>query len=302
MKPAHLFLFTFFIIASINSIPASTHIVEVYLNENIPYEIPMHPGVTLTIQFPHAIDGLNGAGFTTDTTKSFGEFLLSYTEPNHYFSLYPLVENPQLRNLNVIIQEKIYVLKPFLVPDPNQAWNVLIFKDPSTKSNEPEHPRIHKSTSPPPKKLESSSTAKIIGMIDLTKLLSQIKESMLKELLDIMPHISVSLRQNDIQAFKTHRLFLDIVSRHDQYDILVFGLRVINDSAENIILNPESFTVRCGNHVYTQVISDFQGTVKPGESAIGYFAIIGTAEGSPNYLSPNNSFQINIDPLIPSDA
>lgn len=276
-------------------------IMEVFMDETIPHEIPMHHSVTLTIQFPHIIDGLNGAGFTADATKPFGEFLVSYTEPNNYFSLYPLVENPLPRNLNIIVKGKIYVLRPYLTPDPNKAWTALIFKDPETaKDKEPPHPRIYKSTRLPTKKLETSSTAKIIGMIDMTKMLSQIKEPILKELLETMPDISVSLRQNDLQEYGTHRVFLDIVSRHDKYDILVFGVRIINDSQENIVLNPESFTVRCGNQVYTQVVSDFQGRVQPRESAIGYFAIIGTAEGSPNYLSPNNTFQVHIDVLRPS--
>lgn len=273
------------------------------MDENIPQEIPMHPSVTLTIQFPHIIDGLNGAGFTPDITKATGEFLISYTAPNNYFSLYPLVDNPLPRNLNIVVKDKIYVLRPYLVSDPDKAWTALIFEDPEKiKEQKEPHPRVHKSIVPPKRRLEPSSTARIIGMIDMTKMLSQIKEPILNELLNVMPHVSVSLRQNDFQQYQTHRIFLDIVSRHDKFDILVFGLRVINDSQEDILLNPESFTVRCGQQVYTQVVSDFQGKVFPGESAIGYFAIIGTAEGNPNYLSPNNAFQVNIDFLRPANV
>ncbi len=296
----HFLLAIVFLSLSIWRTWAHPGIMEVFMDETIPQEIPMHPSVTLTIQFPHIIDGLNGAGFTADATKPFGEFLVSYTEPNNYFSLYPLVENPLPRNLNIIVKGKIYVLRPYLVTNSNKAWTALIFKDPEIYKAETPHPKVYKSVTPPKKTFETSSAAKIIGIIDMTKMLSQIKEPILNELLNVMPHVSVSLRQNDIQEYGTHRVFLDIVVRHDKYDILVFGVRVINDSQEDIVLNPESFTVRCGDQVYTQVVSDFQGRVKPGESAIGYFAIIGTAEGSPNYLAPNNAFQVNIDALRPS--
>lgn len=300
MKMKNFYLSFLFMTSSVCAHPA---IWSTPMDENSPQEIPMHPAVTLTIQFPHIIDGLNGAGFTPDITKATGEFLISYTAPNNYFSLYPLVDNPQPRNLNIVVKDKIYVLRPYLVSDPNKAWTALIFEDPEKmKAQKEPHPRVHKSIVAPKRRLETSSTAKIIGMIDMTKMLSQVKEGTLNELLNVMPHVSVSLRQNDFQQYQTHRIFLDIVSRHDKYDILVFGVRVINDSQEDIVLNPESFTVRCAQHVYTQVVSDFQGKVSPGESAIGYFAIIGTAEGNPNYLSPNNAFQVNIDFLSPPNV
>lgn len=293
--------FLFFIISISSFLKAYPAIMKIDMNENVPLDVPMHAAVTLTIQFPYIIDGLHGAGFTPDITKAAGEFLISYTAPNNYFSLYPLSDISASRNLNVVVKNKIYVLRPYLVADPNKAWTVLIFDDPEkNKQFKEPHPRIYKNFLPPKRQLESSTTAKIIGLIDTAKMLSQVEESILNELLNVMPHISISLRKNDIQQYETHRIFLDIVLRHNKFDVLVFGLRVINISQEDIVFNPESFTVRCGEYVYPQVISDFQGKVKPGESAIGYFAIIGTSEGSPNFLSPNNEFRINIDYLNPN--
>jgi len=295
------FLLVIFLISS--SAWPHSGIVKVAMDENTLQEIPMHVSVTLTIQFPYVIDGLNGAGFTPDITKAAGEFLISYTAPNNYFSLYPLVDHPLPRNLNIIVKDKIYVLRPYLVSDPDKAWTALIFEDTQKDKEKTEpHPRVYKSIVVPKGKLVASSAAKIIGIIDMTKMLSQVKEPILNELLNVMPDVSVSLRQNDFQEYDTHRVFLDIVLRHGKYDILVFGVRVINDSQEEIIFNPESFTVRCGEQVFTQVISDFQGKVQPGESAIGYFAIVGSAEGYPNYLSPNNQFRVSIDLLNPSNV
>ena len=281
----------------------SSGALKVLMDENAPQGVPMHPAVTLTIKFPYEIDGIHGAGFTPDITKASGEYLISYTAPNNYFSLYPLVMNPEPRNLNVVVKDKIYILRPYMVSNPDKAWNALVFEDPEVKKRESEpHPRVHKSFAAPKKQLQSSSTAKIVGMIDTTKLLSQVKESVLNELLGVMPHIKVSLRQNDFKDYGTHRVFLDIVARNNKYDILVFGLRVVNDSKGDILFNPESFTVRCSDQVHTQVVSDFQGRVASGESAVGYFAIIGTAEGTPNYLDPSNEFSVNIDLLEASDV
>lgn len=271
------------------------------MNERIPVAIPMHPSVTLTIQFPYEISSLNGAGFTPDIVRAPGEYLISYTAPNNYFSLYPLVTDPETRNLNVIIRGKIYVLRPYITANPEKAWTSLVFEDPNElKKIDEIHPRIHKSFSVPKAKIQSSGIAKIIGFLDITKLLSQVNESVLTKLLSTMPDVQVSLRKNDFLDYGTHRIFIDIVSRNNKYDIVVFGLRVINDSKQLLQFNPESFTVRCKEAVYAQVVSDFQGSVQPGESAIAYFAIIGTAEGSPNYLDPSNKFNINIDFLTPN--
>lgn len=286
------------LLISYGSLFAHPGVFRVPMDDNMPQSVPMHPSVTLTIQFPYEIDGLNGAGFTPDITKASGEYLISYTAPNRYFSLYPLVDRPEARNLNVVVKDKIYVLRPYLVSNPDKAWTALIFTDPEKDSKKADlHPRIHKSFKKPKPKLQPSSTAKMIGFMDLTKLLSQLKSPALKEILNLTPNVSVSLRKDNCTNFGTHRIVLDIVARNNDYDMLVFGLRLINDEKVPLTFNPESFTVRCGNNVYTQAISDFQGKVDPGESAVGYFLILGTAEGTPNYLSPENEFLITIDPL-----
>lgn len=295
-----LFIFKF-IVALFLAIPVGSfgNIVHLEMNDVKPHPIPVHPAVTISIKFPYPIDGLDGAGFTSDLKHTSGEFLISYSSPNKYFSISPLTKEPRPRNLNVVIGDKITVLKPYVVSDPSDAWNVVIFEDNSQKKEEKIHssPQVTKHFYPPTKTLKTSSTAKIIGMLDTTKLISQVNENILPSLLKTMPSITVSLRKNEYFDFGTHRIFLDIVSRNSELDVLVFGVRVINDSKTVLKLDPESFTARVGDFVYTQVVSDFKCILEPGETSIGYFAIVGTAEGSPNYLSPNNKFRVSLDIL-----
>jgi len=276
---------------------AQAQILKLDLVDTKTYSIPVHSATTLSIKFPHPIESIDGSGFTNDPAKYSGEYLISTCPEKNLLSIYPLTENPLPRNLNISSNNATYVLKPYIVENPHEAWNVISFEDPILKTEALKHPQVSKSRTPPKRQFKSSNTAKIIGMIDTTKLLTQVDEKTLGPLLETMPAVTISLRKNEFFDFGTHRIFLDIVSRNNDLDLLVFGVRVINDSKEPLPLDPESFTARSGEYVYTQIVSDFKGILAPGESSIGYFAVLGSATGGHNYLSPSNKFRISLNLL-----
>ena len=67
-----------------------------------------------------------------------------------------------------------------------------------------------------------------------------------------------------------------------------------------MIYQPDSFTVRAGNRLYPQSISDADGTVPPRGRSIVYFAVTGTPDGGRNNLSLKNDFTVLIRRLVPT--
>ncbi|MBL9167499.1 MAG: hypothetical protein JNN07_07130, partial [Verrucomicrobiales bacterium] len=67
---------------------------------------------------------------------------------------------------------------------------------------------------------------------------------------------------------------------------------VTNKAELPLRYRPDSFTIRAGNRVYHQSISDASGGVPPKGQSIVYFAVSGTPDGGRNELSLKNEFTV----------
>ncbi len=101
----------------------------------------------------------------------------------------------------------------------------------------------------------------------------------------------VSAREVEIQ--------IEEAFRFNAEDTLVFRLVITNKMDAPLIYQPDSFTLRAGNRLYPQSISDGDGTVPPKGRSIVYFAVSGTPEGGRNELSLRNAFTVLVTRLSP---
>ena len=74
---------------------------------------------------------------------------------------------------------------------------------------------------------------------------------------------------------------------------------ITNETGAPLIYQPDSFTLRAGNRLYPQSISDASGTVSPKGQSIVYFAVTGTPDGGRNNLSLKNQFTVLVNRLSP---
>lgn len=286
------------------TIPVFGQLIEQrYLRQDEPISIPMSPYTTTTLSFPGELDGISGAGFTSDYEKKKGDYLLEYTPGNFHLSIIPLAEDVPPRNLNIIYQGKTFVFVPFIAKRAKDSWVALNLLNPirlRPEKNETKRPFGKAKVKPLPE-FETASPARLVGLIDSAKLLSSTRPGEQSQLLGLMEHIEANLMPNQRMHYGAYAISIDKVLRHNKIDALCFEVSIKNLGNKRLFINPESFTVRVGASVYNQVLSDVEVKIDPTKSVKGYFVIIGNGAGNPNWLSPNNRFQVSLD-LIKSDA
>ena len=270
------------------------HIIRSALNENQIVLVPTFPKVTTTIRFPYPIQALDGAGFTTDRNQIAGDFELSWSEGNNFFAFTPIIPNA-FRNINVVVNGKTFVFEAFPASSRAQAVMSIIMEDSSINSFE--EIQFNKTQTEPESKLKPSGGAKLLGLIDTLKMLAGQSPSSVETILNKSPNLSLSIRDNDIFDFNTYKIGLTKILRNNEMDAIAFEVIVENTSTNHLFLEPESFTVRVGDSIYDAVISDINPDLPKKKTQTGYFVMIGTPDGSPNWLDVNNNFIPSFDVL-----
>ncbi len=285
-------------------------IMEVPMQEWRILRIPTHKTVTTTISFPEPITGLDGAGFVIDPDKERGEFLLSYSPGANYVSLTPQTETAR-RNLNVVVGTKVIVLEPYPVASYQMAVAAVKFFNrsenlvlrpgepvPMAKGVRPLEGAVSaaKLSNPPKPAFENAGVAKLLGTMDTLKTLSGLKGAPLEEALRVMPHIQFADHsQAEVADFGEYSIRLDRVIRNNKIDCLAFAVTVTNKTDLPVVFDPDSFQVRVGKEVFPKVVCDLNPHLGAGLSTVGYFAIITSPSGSPNYLAVDNEFHVSLN-------
>ena len=103
-----------------------------------------------------------------------------------------------------------------------------------------------------------------------------------------------------ITDFNDYEIRVEEVFRFNPEDSLVFHVTLRNKSEQEIRYRPETFTVRVGNRVYHQSVSDAPGVLPPKSQSTVYFAVTGTPDGGRNELSLKNEFSVFVTRLAPA--
>ena len=85
-----------------------------------------------------------------------------------------------------------------------------------------------------------------------------------------------------VSDFNDYQIQIEEAFRFNAEDTLVFRVAITNEIDAPLIYQPDSFTLRAGNRLYPQSISDADGTVPPKGRSIVYFAVTGTPDGGRN--------------------
>jgi hypothetical protein len=105
-----------------------------------------------------------------------------------------------------------------------------------------------------------------------------------------------------VSDFNDYEIQIEQAFRFNADDTVVFRIAITNKVDAPLIYLPDSFTLRAGNRLYPQSISDAGGTVPPKGRGIVYFAVTGTPDGGRNDLSLKNEFSVLVTRLSPPPA
>ena len=257
----------------------------VILDERTVITVPVATNRVTTISFPGPIAAIDGAGVTTDG-KSPGQFQLAYTKGSAFLSVRALTTKAKT-NLNIRWNKHTYVFELIEDDTPVLALNL----------EEPARDTVQSAPSIGP--------AQLLAILDKAKAFPLLKKQH-PEAVD-GDEARTFGDKPQITDFNDYEIRIDEIFRFNPEDTLVFHVTLRNKSEKEILYRPESFTVRVGNRLYYQSISDAPGVLPPKSAGTVYFAITGTPDGGRNELSLKNEFtvlvtRIALEPPTPSLA
>jgi hypothetical protein len=272
------------------------------LHEDKPLSCPMRVFTTLTIRLPGPLEGLAGIGFVSDAEKKKGDYSLSYAEGRNFLSIAPRHESAPPRNLNIILDGKTYVLIPRVTNNSSEAlMSLILTKDerplPSDSSASMEAPSsaFKKRSVLANSKIKSPAPAQLLGLIDALKLLATVEGQEKTKLVKLMKHLDAEFNLNQKTDFGTYMISVNNVVRHKEIDALGLELTIQNLKKDPLIISPESFSVRVGDYVFDQSMSDAPSVIEPYATSKAYVVICGNGEGGLNWLSVGNLFTMSVD-------
>jgi hypothetical protein len=272
-SPISLLLFA----ASVAFAETREPIERVILDDRAVITVPVATNRVTTISFPGPIAAIDGAGVTIDG-KSPGQFQLAYTRGSAFLSVRALAGKAKT-NLNIRWNKHTYVFE-------------LVESDPPVLALNLEEPARDKVSAAP-----SVSPAQLLAILDKAKAFPLLKKQH-PELVD-GDEARTFADKPQITDFNDYEIRIDEIFRFNPQDTLVFHITLRNKSDREILYRPESLTVRAGNRLYYQSISDAPGVLPPQSASTVYFAITGTPDGGRNELSLKNDFIVLVTRIAP---
>lgn len=248
------------------------------LDEHMVYTIPVSETRVTTISFPGAISAIDAAQVTVDG-KTPGNFQIAHTTGSCFFSVRALAKKA-VTNVNVRWNEKTYVLE---LVESDEPFYSVIFQI-------PDEPRVPEQVAVTPNRL--------LTLLDKAKAYPLLKEHHPEAVAQI-EYVSYAQKPR-VMDYKTYEVQIDEVFRFDPEDTLVFRVRLRNKTGEPLQYRSDGFSLRVGERVYPQSISDASGTIPPKAEAPAYFAVTGTPNGGRNDISLKNEFIVILD-AVPTE-
>ena len=277
---AKILSFTLSVFTAAVALADSPAIQQVLLDDRTAVSVPVATNRVTTISFPSAVTAIDGAGVTVDG-KTPGLFQLAHTKGSAFLSVRALFPKASA-NLNIRWNDHTYVFELTESDQPVLSLNL---------------------AAPPSPQEEGIGQAPEVSPIKLLSLLDKAKAFPLLKAQQPEAVADVDFTTYDgkplVSDFNDYEIQIEEAFRFNAEDTLVFRLVITNKIDAPLIYQPDSFTLRVGDRLYPQSISDADGTVPPEGRSIVYFAVSGTPDGGRNELSLRNTFTVLLTRLSP---
>ncbi len=87
--------------------------------------------------------------------------------------------------------------------------------------------------------------------------------------------------------------------RDPALDAVGFVVLFRNTSDQKLVFDLRTLSARCGAALYTAQVVDAPAELAPGELKAGYFALVGSGDGRPGHLLPNNDWKLSVSLIAP---
>jgi hypothetical protein len=252
------------------------------LDEHSVCAVPVSFTRVTTVSFPGPISAIDAALVTTDG-KTAGLFQLAHKPGSYFFSVRSLVKGATT-NVNVRWNNKTYVLE---LQDSTTPQLSVIFKYPAETG-----------TSSVAKRLVTPGS--LVGLLDKAKAYSVLKASH-PEAVEQVDYVTYGAKPR-VMDYNDFEVRLEEVFRFDPQDTLAFRIVLRNKTDKEIRYQPQGFSLRVGERLFSQSISDASGVMPPKSDTPAYFAITGTPTGGRNDVSTKNEFTVIVSTVDAASA
>jgi len=266
------------VFAATATLADSPAIQRVLLDDHAVVSVPVALNRVTTINFPDPIEAIDGAGFTVDG-KTPGLFQLAHAKGSAFFSVRALTPKASA-NLNVRWHERTYVFELAESAAPVLSLNMESPPSPAEVGRAPE-----------------VSPLKLLSLLDKAKAFPLLKSQQPESVADV--GFTTYDGKPLVSDFNDYEIQVEQAFRFNTEDTLVFRVGITNKSDTPLFYQPDSFALRAGNRLYSQSISDADGTVPTHEKRTAFFAVTGTPDGGRNDLSLKNNFTVLVQRLSP---
>lgn len=251
---------------------AATPIKDLPLDEQQVAVIPVTNARVTTVSFPGPIAALEGTGITTDG-KQPAQFQLAHKPGAYFFSIRSLVKGA-VTNLNVRWNERTYVLELQDSSAPLLAVNF--------------HQILHRSDP----RSRAVTPNRLLGLLDTAEAYPALRDHH-PEAVQGVDYANYTA-ESRVMDYRDYEVRLEEAFRFDAADTLIFRVTLRNKTDRELHYSADGFSVRAGERVYSQSISDANGVMPAKSDSLAYFAITGTPSGGRNDLSLKNDFIVRI--------
>lgn len=244
------------------------------LDDRLVYTVPVATNRVTTVSFPGPIVAIDAAGVTADP-KMAGQFQIAHTKGSAFFSVKALTAKASA-NVNVRWGKSTYVFQ--LEESLQPVLSLILETKPSGNSVKPA-PVV--------------SPTRLLALLDKAKSFPLLKRQHPEAVANV--EFTTFEKKPSVSDFNEYEIRVEEAFRFNSEDTLVLHLLLKNKTEVPVHYRPDSFSLRVGNRVYTQSISDAAGLISPKSEATAYFAVTGTPDGGRNELSLKNDFTILVE-------
>ena len=255
-------------------------IQQVWLDDHVAVSVPVATNRVTTISFPSPIDAIDGAGITVDG-KTPGLFQLAHAKGSAFLSVRAIFPKASA-NLNVRWNEHTYVFELIESNAPVLALNLAALPT-AEETGAGRVPEVN--------------PLKLLSLLDKAKAFPLLKAQQPESVADV--GFTTYDGKPLVSDFNDYQIQIEAAFRFNAEDTLAFRVAITNETDAPLIYQPDSFSLRAGNRLYPQSISDASGMVPPKGKSIVYFAVTGTPDGGRNDLSLKNQFTVLVNRLSP---
>lgn len=276
MKTFANFLLAVGAIANLTLAADSQPIQQAWLDDHVAVSVPVATNRVTTISFPSPIEAIEGAGMTLDG-KTPGQFQLAHTRGSAFLSVRALSPNSSA-NLNIRWDDHTYVFELVESNAPVLSLNMEALPTPEDSGI------AH---------VPDVSPLKLLSLLDKAKAFPLLKEQQPESVADV--GFTTYDGKPLISDFNDYQIQIEEAFRFNAEDTLAFLVAITNKTDLPLIYQPDSFTLRVGDRLYPQSISDADGTVPARNTRTAYFLVTGTPDGGRNNISLKNNFTVLIN-------